>query len=139
MNLTIDTFAWLELIRGTTAGAVVRTAIEEANETLTPSIVLAEIAGACHRTGFSHDLIARELAAIGEASTIVQIDFGVALAAAGALDELRTISKARKMPLPGLADALILATARVKHARLLTGDPHFRGMPETVWVQQSRS
>ena len=139
MNLTIDSFAWLELIRGTPAGAAVRTALEEADEASTPSIVLAEVAVVCHRTGLSDDLVAKELAAIREASTIVPIDSGVALAGAHALDELRSHARERRLPPPGLADALILATARAERAHLLTGDSHFRGLSETVWVSQPRT
>ncbi len=135
MNLTIDTFAWLELIRGTPAGERVRTTIRESDQTLTPSIVLAEVAGACHRAGFSDGLVAQELSAIREASTIIPIHSGLAIAAAHALDELRSRSRPRKIPLPGLADALILATARESEGRLLTGDLHFQDFPETVWVK----
>lgn len=135
MNLTIDTFAWLELIRGTPAGEVVRTTIREADQTFTPSIVLAEVARACHRVGLSDTIVELELSAIGEASAIVPIGPDQAIAAAHALDELRSRARDRKMPLPGLADALILATAREERSRLLTGDPHFQDLPETVWLQ----
>ena len=135
MNLTIDTFAWLELIRGTPAGEAVGMRMREADRTFTPSIVLAEVVGVCHRTGFSDDLVAQELSAIREASTIVPIDSGIAIAAAHAFEELRARARERRIPLPGLADALILATAREAQAQLLTGDPHFQDLPETVWVQ----
>jgi uncharacterized protein len=132
--LTIDTYAWLEVIRGTSAGASVRSTIQEADESLTPSIVLAEVASACHRDGLSDSLVTLELSAIREASTIVPIDSGVAAAATHTFDELREEAKARRQSLPGLADALILATAREHRARLLTGDRHFQNCPETVWV-----
>jgi len=134
LNLTIDTFAWIELIRGTPAGTKVRTTIQGADETFTPSIVLAEVAGACHRTGLSDDIVALELSAIREASTLVPIDSGIAIGATHAFDELRSLARERRIPLPGLADALILATAREGRSRLLTGDLHFRDLPETVWL-----
>jgi len=52
------------------------------------------------------------------------------------MDYGELMSKARKEGLerPGLGDALILATARVTQSRLLTGDPHFRGLKETLWL-----
>jgi predicted nucleic acid-binding protein len=135
LNLTIDTFAWLELIRGTAAGEAVRTTIREADKAFTPAIVLAEVAGACYRSGFSDGLVTGELSAIREASTIVPIDSRVAISAAHVLDELRSSAKERRISLPGLADALILATAREIGTRLLTGDSHFQDFPESVWVR----
>jgi len=134
LNLTIDTFAWIELIRDTRAAERIRTEIQEADQTFTPSIVLAEVAGACHRDGIADDLVMQQLDAISESSTVVRIDPVIAVGATRALDELRSYARTRKMPLPGLADALILATTRGRRARLLTGDPHFQGLPETVWI-----
>jgi len=34
----------------------------------------------------------------------------------------------------GLADAFVLATARKKSAKILTGDPHFETIPEAIPV-----
>ena len=134
MNLTIDTFAWLELIRDTPAAGNIRAAMMDAEETFTPSIVLAEVAGSCHRAAMSDELVAMELNAIREGSIVIPIDAAIAIAGAHALDELRSRARERRNPLPGLADALILATARALESRLLTGDPHFEGFPETVWI-----
>jgi predicted nucleic acid-binding protein len=35
----------------------------------------------------------------------------------------------------GLADAYVLAVARTVNAKMLTGDPHFRGVKEAVLVR----
>jgi predicted nucleic acid-binding protein len=123
------------LIRETRSAAFVRKAIEEADQAFTPSIVLAEVAGASYRSGIRDGDIVRQLIAIRESSAIVRIDPVIAVKAARALDELRSHARERKASLPGLADALILATARDRQARVLTGDPHFQGFPETVWIR----
>ncbi len=34
----------------------------------------------------------------------------------------------------GLADAFVLATARSKSSKILTGDPHFKGLPEATII-----
>jgi predicted nucleic acid-binding protein len=34
----------------------------------------------------------------------------------------------------GMADSLILATARSASAKVVTGDRHFEGLPETIMV-----
>lgn len=134
MNLTIDTFAWIEIVRDTRRGRAARAAIESADRCLTPGVVLAEVAIICKRDGFADQLVSEELAAIGEASRVVQIDSSIVLAAAHALTELRAAARDRKLTLPGLGDALILATARGEGTGVLTGDPHFRSFPETVWI-----
>ena len=112
-----------------------RSAIQEADQTFTPSIVLAEVAGASHRSGIRDEVVMQQLIAIRESSTIVRIDPEVAVKATHVLDELRSDARKRKISVPGLADALILATARNRRARLLTGDPHFQGLPETIWIR----
>ena len=134
MNLTIDTFAWIEILRGTARGKAARLRIESADRSLTPSVVLAEFAAACHRDGFTDDVILGELAAIREASDIVPIDASIALGAAHAMTELRESARVRKLGLPGLVDSIVLATARSERASILTGDPHFDALPETIWI-----
>jgi predicted nucleic acid-binding protein len=132
--LTIDTFAWLEVIRGTEIGRRAQASMGAANRCLTPSIVLAEVASKCHRDGFVDKLVLLELAAIMEASEVVPINSEIALSASHCVDELRSRARAGKLPPPGLADGLVLATARRHSTRILTGDPHFRGLTETVWL-----
>lgn len=88
----------------------------------------------CVRDGFTDHIVERELEAIRESSDIVPIDAWIAIAGAHSAEELRKAARAAKIPLPGLADGLVLATARRSNARLLTGDPHFRNCPETVWL-----
>jgi hypothetical protein len=48
--------------------------------------------------------------------------------------ELRQAAHSARLQIPGLAEGLVLATARVAHSKLLTGDPHFRPLPETLWL-----
>lgn len=134
MILTIDTFAWAEIIRGSALALQAREAITSADRCLTPSVVFAEIASLCVRNGFADRVVNRELDAVRESSEIVPIDAWIAIAGAHGTEELRESARARKLPLPGLADGLVLATARRFGSRLLTGDPHFRQCPETVWL-----
>lgn len=134
MRLTIDSFAWIELIRGSRHGITTRDFVEAAEACFTPSIVLAEVAYRCLRDGFRDSAIRQELGAMAEASTIVPIDDALALAAASATVELRERAAAERLRPPGLGDGLVLATARETGSRLLTGDPHFRRLPETLWL-----
>jgi len=35
---------------------------------------------------------------------------------------------------PSFVDAIILATARKLQAKIITGDKHFKGLKETIWI-----
>jgi predicted nucleic acid-binding protein len=134
LRLTIDSFAWIELIRGTRLGIEAKDLIEAAEVSFTPAVVVAEVAHRCLRDGFDEHRIRQELAGMTEASALVPIDTELAIAAARATRELRERAKVQGLRGPGLGDGLVLATARRAESRLLTGDPHFRGLRETVWL-----
>jgi predicted nucleic acid-binding protein len=79
-------------------------------------------------------IVQQELRAMLEASTVVPMDGPLATAASRATNELRDPARARRIPIPGLSDGLVLATARKFGLELLTGDAHFQGLPETLWL-----
>lgn len=134
MHLTIDSFAWVELGRGSPRAANVRAWIERAEECWTPAIVLAEVAHVSRQHGVPEERLRALLRAIVEASHTVPIDPELAVEGSRATSELRVRARELRLSLPGLADGLVLATARRQNAQLLTGDPHFRGLSETLWV-----
>ncbi|MGI0132337.1 MAG: PIN domain-containing protein [Thermoplasmata archaeon] len=134
MRLTVDSFAWIELIRGTRLGRQAGELINRAEQCFTPAIVLAEVAHRCLRDGLDESLAVQELRAMTESSTITPIDSDLAVAASLAATELQERARAQRLRRPGLGDGLVLATARTTASQLLTGDPHFRGLPETVWL-----
>jgi len=43
-------------------------------------------------------------------------------------------AKTRKIKTPSLFDAIVLATARTLNAKLITGDEHFEGIKEILWI-----
>ncbi len=47
--------------------------------------------------------------------------------------EVHAEEKKRKQDF-GLADAFVLATARSRSSKVLTGDPHFKDVPEAVMI-----
>jgi predicted nucleic acid-binding protein len=104
---------------------------------LTPSIVLAELARKYAREGEDAVRIRRWLNTIVEATQIVEIDIDLAEESAKASLELTRKAKEERSRLPGLGDSIILATTRVWKAQLLTGDTHFKGLPETLWIADS--
>ncbi len=133
-RIVVDTYAWIEYFSGTEVGKNVKKFLVE-GYTYTPSIVLAEISRKYIREGINPGAVKRRLHIIGELSVIAEIDYRIALESGKAYLEL--LSHSRKLGLksrPGLGDAIVLATARVLGARVLTGDQHFRELEVTVWI-----
>lgn len=124
----------MELFAASTSGRRAREHIERSDDVFTPSLVLAELARKYLREGEDPTAIRRWLETITQASQVVEIDVGLAEESARA--SIQLVEKARKEGLqkPGLGDAIVLATTRRIQASLITGDPHFRGLPETIWV-----
>ncbi len=65
---------------------------------------------------------------------MLEIDIPLAEESAKASLELEKKARGEGLRKPGLGDAVILATARISRAYVLTGDPHFKGLPETLWL-----
>jgi predicted nucleic acid-binding protein len=134
VKIVIDTYAWIELLLGSEKGKKVKELIENAQEAYTPSIVLAEAARKFHREGTDEKTISIWLETIIAASVITQIDSATALEAAKCYLELAKKAKVSKQNAPSLFDAIVLATARLNQCQILTGDEHFRNLPETIWI-----
>jgi predicted nucleic acid-binding protein len=134
VKIVIDTYAWIELLLGSEKGKKVKEQIENAQEAYTPSIVLAETARKFHREGTDEKTISLWLEIITSASVITQIDSATALEAAKCYLELAKKANGSKQNAPSLFDAIVLATARINQCQILTGDEHFRNLPETLWI-----
>ncbi|MEM1520046.1 MAG: type II toxin-antitoxin system VapC family toxin [Candidatus Korarchaeum sp.] len=138
MRIVLDTYGWVEIFIGSEDGERVRRIVEESEEVYTPTIVLAEVARKYLREGFGEDEILERLDVIDYSSEVVPIDKRIALEAAKCYLELTERAKREKLRDPSLFDAIVLATARVLGAKLLSGDEHFKGMDEVIWVSESR-
>jgi predicted nucleic acid-binding protein len=134
VKIVIDTYAWIELLIGSERGKKVKEQIENAQETYTPGTVLTECARKFLREGTDEKTIAVWLEVITAASVMTQIDSTTALEAAKCQLELAQKAKTSKQSTPSLFDAIVLATARINQCKILTGDEHFKDLPETIWV-----
>jgi predicted nucleic acid-binding protein len=119
---TFDSYAWIEYFAGTSLGRQLRQYVEGGEALFTPSVALTEIAAAGHRKGKDPT---PQIEFILDRGPIIAIDEAVALAAAGYKGD------------PGLhtVDALIYAAAREKETVLVTGDPHFKGLPSVEFLE----
>jgi predicted nucleic acid-binding protein len=130
----VDSWAWVELFKASAAGSMAKNQIEAADDAFTPSIVLAELARKYLREGEEPATIRNWLKTISEATQVVEIDIRLAEESAKASLQLTNKAREGRRRKPGLGDAIILATARTWRSRLLTGDSHFKGLPETLWL-----
>jgi len=134
VKIVIDTYAWIELLIGSERGNKVKELIENAQEVYTPSTVLAEAARKFLREDIDEKTIASWLEIITAASVITQIDSTTALEAAKCHIEIAKKAKMSKQNTPSLFDAIVYATARLNQCKILTGDEHFKNLPETIWI-----
>lgn len=101
---------------------------------VTPDLVLAEVAWKLARDGIARPIAVRKLGDILTLSQVTPINLEVALGVAEAGEELRRGAKSRGMARPGFADAVILSTTRTLQGKVPTGDGHFLGLPDTLWL-----
>ena len=137
-KIVIDAYAWIELFIGSGKGLDVKNLIENADEIYTPGTVLAEIARKYVREGVDEKTIDARLEVIVLASNITHIDAGIALEASRCYLELTACAKKSKLNSPSLFDAIVLATGRLSKSKIVTGDEHFKNLPETIWIGKSK-
>jgi predicted nucleic acid-binding protein len=112
---------------GSPRGARVRDLLENpANTILTSAITLAELVSKSLRTRRDPKIA---ITAVESNSTLHTISPALANLAG----EVHAEEKKRKRDF-GLADAFVLATARSRSCKVLTGDPHFKDVPEAVMI-----
>lgn len=126
MTEVLDTFAWIEYFAGSKQGERVRSYVE-GGEALTPSIVVAEFTDKYVREGMNPD---DRLAFIRLKSAVLPLDDLIAEASGRISAERR-----RKVKGWGLVDSIVLATARASDASIVTGDEHFRDLPEAIMIK----
>ena len=134
MRIVVDSYAWIEVFLGSSKGKDARKRIEEADQVFTPDTVLAEVARKYLREGVSVATTAKRLSAISEISELASIGSDSALEAGRAFFELERKSKDEGLEKPSLFDGIVLAMARLRRASVVTGDQHFKGLSETVWL-----
>ncbi len=128
MNAThvIDSFAWIEYFAGSKAGEFAKKYIE-GSETVTPTIVIAELSNKYARLKQDFE---PKLRFIILKSRTVPLDEETA-SLAGKINAERRI----KVDRWGLVDSIILATARLQKAGVVTGDEHFRDLKEAILIK----
>jgi predicted nucleic acid-binding protein len=117
-DIVVDSYAWVEYAEGSGEGERARYYIEGDAALYTPAIVVAELADRARRTDRVSQWTETLRPFIRHHSSIIPLDAVLAEEAGPLKWDMRTSS-----PTVGLADAIVLATARSTDALVLTGDP----------------
>jgi len=130
----IDSYAWIEYFRASRLGEIAKTYIE-GEDSATPTIVVSEISrkllGEIALGNETGEGRLKRLEFMRATSCIIDLDFEIA-AEAGELD----LEMKKRVRGWGLADSIILCTARAAGAKVVTGDEHFRGLEETILIRE---
>jgi predicted nucleic acid-binding protein len=121
----VDAYAWIEYLTGSPAGETVKAFLDGGGtDAYTCAVTLAEVVSKAAREGADAELAADVLLSNSE---VINAD------AALSKDAGMLHAQQRKTaPDFGLADAYVLALARKIKAKVLTGDPHFRGIKDAT-------
>lgn len=124
--MLLDSFAWMEYFMGTRKGEKIKRLVDDDTQLYTSPIVIAEIYSKSLRTDGNaeerKDFIMKRCA-------LITLDENIAVEAA----KIHADNKI-KTPDFGLADAFILASARDREIKVVTGDPHFKDCIDAVML-----
>src|SRR3989344_5863242 len=122
MNVVFDTYAWIECFLGSKQGKTVESYIKES--IITPFIVLLELSYRADKEGWNFRQYLNFIKANSKITNVTEefvLKFG------------QVYNKVKKeVPGIGIADAIVLLTALEQNAKILTGDKHFKDLPQTI-------
>lgn len=124
----LDSWAWIEYFEGSVKAEKVKEVIlDPRSEVFTHCVSVAEIISKAKRTGKDAEEV---WTAINSNSKIVE----ASAKGCKSIGIIHATTKSRQRNF-SLADAFVLATARELGARVITGDPDFRGLGEVILLK----
>ena len=123
----VDSWAWIEYFEGSQTGKKVADIVEdEKNTVICSSLTLAEIVSKFARKQMDFKEVVYGITSL---SRVIEVDELMAVSSGEIHASVRKYIKDF-----GLVDAFLLSIARSSHAKILTGDPHFKGFPEATML-----
>ena len=121
----VDAYAWIEYLEGSAKGSIVDSIVrKEKNEAITASVTVAEVVSKAARSNYD---VKQALEVLRRLSLLHEVEETTAELAGRLHTEVK-----KNIRDFGLADAFVLATARMLKAKIVTGDPHFKGMRNVI-------
>lgn len=125
-NRVVDSWAWIEYLRGTEKGQHLKKEIEAGSKLFTHSVTVAEIISKTKRDAGDTETAWHALLSL---SKIIETDAEFAKEVGLLHADIKS-----KRPNFSLSDAFSLFAARKYGAKVLTGDPDFKGLPEAEFI-----
>jgi len=124
----VDAWAWIEYFRGSEYGEKVNDVLEDSTtDVYTCAITVAEIISKTARE--NRDVVAAYNMLLSN-SKIIKLEEQLSKQAGLFHSKMRQTSKDF-----GIANAFILAAANKLEAKIITGDPHFKGLKNTIMIK----
>jgi predicted nucleic acid-binding protein len=124
IGYVIDTWAWVEYYAGRIS-AVQEYIENDTFDLFTSVLTLTEMINFLHQTEDAHASLS-VVQEIGIRSLVVPVSREIAVLAGG---------YKREGFRGGIADTIILATARIGNHMVVTGDLHFKGLPDALFIE----
>ena len=125
-SILVDTWAWIEMMKGSRQGEYVRTVILNNPDLFISILTIYELRYRIEQLKDSESAISI-INKITEQVEIIPVDTRIAML--GGIIKLGQCQGKTKM---GAVDCMILATARLHGLKILSGDKHFNGLEETI-------
>lgn len=123
--IVFDTYAWIEYFLDTEKANKVENYLEN-DEVFTPTMVLLELSAKAEKEEWN---IRKYIDFIKSKSIIINLDEEIIIYSGKIYNQIR-----KKIKGFGLIDATILSSALIKKCDLLTGDLHFKGLKNVVFL-----
>ena len=131
--VVFDAYAWCEYaLDGPHADTVIET-LHSAYQALTPASALAEIREALLRHRVEAGVIKDIMEFIRSKSQVVSIDADVAEKAGEVNFQMKEQVRGW-----GMLDSFVYAVALLNQGQVLTGDAHFKGLPNVMYIGEGR-
>jgi predicted nucleic acid-binding protein len=128
MTVLVDSWSWIEYFEGSVPGERVREVIEDSQGSIIVSVInIAEVFNAFLRDypyPKNERFAVASRAAIKQRSQVFDIDEEIAVESARIKHKMKW----------GLGDSIMYATAKREGAKILTGDPHFKGLKDVIYL-----
>lgn len=119
----IDSWVWIEYWKGGKLAGEAASYIDGEEESVASTINLAEVYLWIARS-YDEPTAGGKVATVGKRCHVVPVERDIAIEGA----------KIKRRENIGLADSLILATARQTGARVVTGDPDMKGLRDVIFL-----
>ncbi len=123
MTVLIDSWAWIEYWRGGSHSKKAAEYIEGSEPAVASTINLAEIFFWVLRH-YDERMAEEKRETLRKRCFLIPLDDKTAVEAARLKHSLKLL----------MADSIILATARARNAKVVTGDKDFKGLPDTLFI-----